>query len=414
MNVLLLVLQYPPDVNSTGMLMQQVANGLRARGHRVDVVTSVPHYDGFRVAPQHRGKWGEAAREEPGRVLRLPAIATGNKASMADRLLSYAAWGALSALGGATRSERYDVVFAINGGFFTGLSGRLVASLKGAPLVFNVQDVYPDVPVESGQLKAGMAVRVLEGMARVMYDAADVVTTITPGMAAKLESKGVPRSKIEVIPNFVDVDFIRPVPKDNSWSRRMGLHDKFVVAHAGNVGFVYDLSSVLDAAKALAHRREIVFLIVGEGAAKAGLQERAKREGIENVRFLPYQPREELPLMRGSCDVQLAVYRRGSARNSMPSKVYEIMASGRPVLASAEPESDLAQLIADAQCGLCVPPEDPQALAAGIQRLQEGPALSATLGKSGRSRAVDEYSRDVVVERYLALFARLAARGNRS
>lgn len=390
--------------------MEQVVRGLRARGHHVDVVTSVPHYDGFRVAKAYRRKPFEREPQRGGEVVRLPAIATGNKSSMADRLLSYGAWGVLSALGGAARRGDYDVILAPNGGFFTGVSGRFVSRLKGAPLVFNVQDLYPDVPLESGQLRAGGAVAALEAIARSMYRGADHIVAITEGMKQRLVAKGVPEAKVDVIPNFVDVDFITPLPKDNAWSRREGLHDKFVVAHAGNVGFVYDLDAMLDAAKMMEDDPRVVFLIVGEGAAKAGLQARAKELSLGNVRFLPYQPRDELPLMRAACDVQVALYKRNSARNSMPSKVYEVMASGRPLLASAEPESDLGQLVARAGCGLCVHPEDPKALVDALRRLKGEPALSAAMGKDGRAAAERDHSVAAVVQRYEAVLAKAARR----
>jgi colanic acid biosynthesis glycosyl transferase WcaI len=215
--------------------------------------------------------------------------------------------------------------------------------------------------------------------------------------------KQVPSHKVATIPNFVDVDFIRPYPKDNAFSRKHGLTARFVVTHAGNLGYVYDLDALLDVAQLVCAETGIQFLIVGDGVERARLEQRALRLGLHNVRFLPFQPREQLPYLRATSDVQLALYRDGSARFSMPSKVYEIMASGRPVLASADVDSDLWRLVSSTGCGLCVEPHQPEKLAAALLTLYRDPELRARMARRGRDEAVEAYSRDVIVSQYESL-----------
>ena len=166
---------------------------------------------------------------------------------------------------------------------------------------------------------------------------------------------------------------------------------------------MYDLDALLDVAHVLRHQADLQFLIVGDGVERARLQERAQTLGLDNVRFLPFQPRDRLPLLRAASDVQLALYRHGSARFSMPSKVYEIMASGRPVLASADADSDLWRLVTGTGCGVCVEPHRPEKLAAALLALYRDPALRARMARRGRDEAVRAYSRDAIVAQYEAL-----------
>src|SRR5262249_30347276 len=152
-----------------------------------------------------------------------------------------------------------------------------------------------------------------------------------------------------------------------------------------------DLETLLECANLLRDRPEVVFLIVGDGVARQRLVEKATTLGLNNVMFLPFQPRASLPLLRASGDVQLALYRPGAARFSMPSKVYEIMASGRPVLASAESGSDLWQLVTDARCGICIEPHSPRKLAAAIEALRVDPELRRRMGERGRTEVELNY-----------------------
>jgi colanic acid biosynthesis glycosyl transferase WcaI len=407
MRILLLIIQFPPDVNSTGLLMAQVAEGLREHGHEVTVITAFPHYEKFEVWPEYRGRLARRDTHNGVDVLRLWVYASGAKQRMIHRLLSYLSFNALAAIAGLLSRKPFDVVLCPNGSFFTGIAGSVVAWPRGIPVVYNVQDLYPDVPVRAGQLRNRRAIAALEKIERFMYGAAAHVTVIAPAFRENLLGKGVPAEKVSVIPNFVDTEFIRPLPKDNDFSRRHGLAHKFVISHAGNLGYVYDLETLLDAAALLRDERDIEFLIVGDGVAKGGLERKARALGLPNVRFLPFQPREQLPWLRATSDVQVSLYRRGAASDSLPSKIYEIMASGRPLLASAERDSDVWRLVGETQCGVCVEPESAAQLAEAILALYGDPERREAMALRGRRHAEESYSRQVVVERYHDLFRRL-------
>jgi colanic acid biosynthesis glycosyl transferase WcaI len=412
MRILLIIIQYPPDVNSTGLLMHQIFSELAGSGvarvhgegdYQVDVITSFPHYEHFAIWEEYRGKLYQQGEWEGLEVLRTWVYASGSKQNMMRRLVSYLSFNLLAAVAGLVRRRRYDVIFCTNGGFFSGLTGAVIGRLKGIPIVYNVQDLYPEVPVRAGQLSNKWAIRGLEQIERLMYRVADQISVITPSFRDNMVGKGVDPAKITVVPNFVDSSFIRPLPKDNAFSRQHGLVDRFVVSHAGNIGYAYDLGTLLEAAALLRGEREILFLIVGDGVAKAGLEARAAELGLENVRFLPFQPLEDLPWLRAASDVQVSLYAPGSASYSMPSKVYEIMASGRPLLASADPGSDIWNLITAAGAGICVEPEDAGRLAEAILRLYGRRDLGEEMGRCGREYAVSHYTKGSVVEQYRCL-----------
>ena len=411
MRILLIIIQFAPDVNSTGRLMSQVFGALRERGHEVDVITTFPHYEHFRVWDEYRGKLFERDEQDGMNVLRTWVYASGTKQNMLRRLASYLSFNFLATLAGIFRRRRYDVIFCPNGSFFTGITGTIIGRLKGAPVVYNVQDLYPEVPVRAGQLNSRWAIRGLELLERFMYRVASRLAVITPSFKENIVGKGVDPAKITVIPNFVDTEFIRPLPKDNDFSRKFGLADRFVVSHAGNIGYAYDLDTLLDAAALVAAEEDaedVLFLIVGDGVAKPELEEKAASMGLDNVRFLGFQPYEDLPWLRAASDVQVSLYKWGSSSYSMPSKVYEIMASGRPLLASGDPDSDVWNLVDATGCGICVEPENAGQLAAAVLTLYHDEEARQAMGRRGRRHAEECYSTEAVVAQYERLLRQIA------
>jgi colanic acid biosynthesis glycosyl transferase WcaI len=215
-----------------------------------------------------------------------------------------------------------------------------------------------------------------------------------------LRGKGVPEDKIEVIPNFADTDFIRPLEKANAFSQAHELTDKYVVLYAGNIGLSQGLEVILDAAELLRDQSDIVFLIVGQGARRNGLMAEAERRGLSNVQFLPLQPEADVPLIYASCDVALIPLRRGVTENSVPCKTYSIMAAGRPYIACVDRGSNVWKLTDAAGCGVCVEPEDGEALAEAVLWLQSEPAMARAMGRNGRGYVMRHFAREAITSRY--------------
>jgi colanic acid biosynthesis glycosyl transferase WcaI len=284
-----------------------------------------------------------------------------------------------------------------------------VARVRRAPLVFNVQDVFPDVAVELGVLTDARVIGVASRLEHVTYARADAVTVLSDDLrdnvAAKLPSGQ--RDKVRVIPNFVDTDIIRPRERDNAYRAELGITGKTVVMYAGNVGLSQSLDLVIDAAEALAGRDDVAFVINGGGAARADLEKRAA--GMANVHFADLQPKERLPEVLAAGDIHVVPLKRGLARSSVPSKTYSILAAGRPLVASVDEGTEVARVVERSEAGLAVPPDDSDAFTAAIRTLVEHPDDAARRGAAGR-RFVERWaSPSAVAEAYEALFAELAA-----
>ena len=407
MRILLVTIQFPPDTNTTGQLMLRLCGGLVRLGHEVTVLTSFPHYENFRVWDEYRGKVFQRSREHGMEIMRLLTYAPGKK-SMRNRLLNYVTFNTSAIAAGLFSCRQWDLVLCPNGSFFTGLTGWLLGKKNQRPFVYNVQDLYPEVPIRAGQLRNRYAIQCLRAIEKFMYQKAAHITVISSALRDALLSKGVPAEKISIIPNFVDTEFIRPLPKANKFAQQNGLSDKFVVLSAGNLGYVYDFDTMLDAAKMLCAHKDILFLVVGNGVRKTALEKKVQELKVDNVRFMPFQPYDDLPWLRASSDVQVSLYGNGAATESFPSKLYEIMASGRPLLASADAGSQIEQLVHSAECGLCVSPGDAKNLAASILKLYEDPSRGEAMGKRGRQYAQKNHSLQSVVADYHELLQKIA------
>ncbi len=407
MQILLLTTYFRPDVASTGIIMSTLADEFVAKGHQVTVLTSVPHYDVDRAWPEYSGKLIYKERSGSMQIYRISTRATQNRASVFQRLLNYASFSALSLFQGALL-PKYDVILVPSPPLSNGVIAGLISMLRGTPFVYNVQDIWPDVAIRAGVLKNRTMIRLLKTMESFVYRRAAGVAVISDGFKRNLLAKGVPDKKISVIPNFIDIDFVTPQPKDNSFSHKFQLANKFVVLFAGNMGFSQGLETVIDAAKLLEDVSEIQFLMVGNGSGRVQAETHLEGLALKNVRFLPFQPHEDLPSMYGAADICLIPLRRGFTNDSVPCKLFTIMAAGKPAVAAVDPGSDTWRLLERAKCGLCVEPETPQTIADAILYYYRNPLAASEAGTNARRFVEAEFDPAVLADNYLEAFARAA------
>jgi colanic acid biosynthesis glycosyl transferase WcaI len=295
-----------------------------------------------------------------------------------------------------------------------GIAGWLAARRWGVPFVFNIQDVFPDVAVELGAITNPTVIRAASALERWTYRRADAVTVLSDDLRDNLVAKirgTVPdaHDRVRVIPNFVDTVRITPAdPGAGGYRREFGLEGRRVVMYAGNVGLSQSLDLVLAAARKLADRTDVCFVINGGGSARDDLE--AAAAGLGNVRFVDYQPRERLPEVLAAGDVHVVPLRRGLARSSVPSKTYSILAAGRPVVASVDEGTEVARVVEEAGAGIAVPPDDPDAFTAAVAALVDDPARASAMGRAGRGFVERWVSPAAVAERYEALFQELRDR----
>ncbi|HEX2236765.1 MAG TPA: glycosyltransferase family 4 protein, partial [Actinomycetota bacterium] len=342
MKLVVLCPHFAPDVAPTGAVMTRIVWELGRRGHKIEVLTSLPWYREHRVEPGFEGRLVRWEDTPWGRVTRIHPFPTSNKRDLVRRALAFGGFSALAAALGA-RGADADGVLAMSPPLTLGLSGWAVARARGAPYVFNVQDVFPDVAIELGMLRSPALIAASRRLERLCYERADAVTVLGDDLRANVAAKVGRAEKVRVIPNFVDTEWITPRARANEYRARHGLEGRFVVMYAGNVGLSQSLELILEAARELARETEVAFVINGQGAARADLERRAR--DLDNVLFVDLQPEETLPDLLAAADVHVVPLKRGLARASVPSKTLSILAAGRPLVASVDPGSEIARLV---------------------------------------------------------------------
>jgi len=417
-NLLVICPHFDPDVAPTGVVMSRIAHELIARGNRLHVVTSLPWYQHHAIDAGWDGQLVRTERTDWGRISRVHPFPT-DKRNIPARALAFGGFTALATLVGAFGQVRPDAVLAMSPPLTLGLAGRIAATVRRAPLVFNIQDVFPDVAIELGLLSGDRVIRGARALERVSYRISDAVTVLSDDLAENVRAKitiglegeraQVQAEKVRVIPNFVDTNAIRPAARENSYREQYGLIGKKVVMYAGNVGFSQSLNLVLDAARSFeASRPDVVFVINGGGSARPDLERDAAQ--LPNVRFVDMQPIERLPEVLAAGDIHVVPLRAGLAWSSVPSKLYSILAAGRPIVASVDPGTEVERTIERARAGIAVPPDDSRAFASALGELIDDSDRADSMGASGRLFVERWASPSAVAESYENLFAELIGR----
>jgi glycosyltransferase involved in cell wall biosynthesis len=314
-----------------------------------------------------------------------------------------------SAIVKSLRIRTPDVVVALTDPPIVGLAALATARRANVPFVFVCEDIFPEVAMLLEDFHSSSVNRALAQVNRFLVRAATRIVALGDTMKRRLvEGKGADPSKVAIIHNWADCSAVAPGSRDNAFARRHGLVAKFVVLHAGNIGLAQDLDIALHAAEQLRDRSEIVFVFVGEGAKKDDLQERAHRRNLRNVMFLPFQPREAMAESYATADIALISLKRGLSGVIVPSKVYNVLASGRPCVAAVEDDCEVADIIRRHSCGYVVSPGAAVDLGARVLELAQDRRKAEELGARAR-RAALQFDRPRQVAAYDALFREVAA-----
>lgn len=389
---------YWPDTGATGQLLTELAEDLVSRhGMQVTVVAGYP--------PSVPGRLAKEEVRNGVRIVRARGT-TFSQRAFAGRAANYVSYF-LSALWIAVRLPKQDVTVALTDPPIIGLAALAARPRRG--MVFYCQDIFPQVAGLLEDFQSDGVNYVLERLNRYLVRQAKRIVSLGDTMSARLiEGKGADPAKITVIHNWADTTAIEPSTKDNDFARAHGLAQRFVVLHAGNIGLSQNLDVVLDAAAILKPRTDIVILFIGDGNRRAALERDARARGLDNVRFLPYQPRESLRWTYATSDVCLVSLRPGLAGYIVPSKIYPILAAGRPYIAAVETATEVAALTDRHRCGVIVTPGDATALAAAIGKLAGDPGEREAMGRRART-AAELFSRDRQVAAHAEILQRLAA-----
>ena len=392
---------YWPGVEATAYLLSQLCEEL-ADDFEITVVTGHLHgHDGLPDEEVHNGV----------HIVRVRSTAF-DRTQLHLRAANYASYLGDSILK-ALRCPRPEIVLCMTDPPIVGDIGLVVARRFGVPLLVISQDVFPEVAVRLERLENPVLIGALRGLVGLYLRRADRIVAIGETMKQRLEEKGAPAERIAVIPNWVDTKAVQPQPHDNPWATKNKLAGKFVVMHSGNVGHAQDLDTLVRAATFLRDVEDLWIVVVGFGARHAEIVELAERLDLDDsrVRFRPYQAREVLSDSLSAARIHFVGLAKGLSGFVVPSRLYGILAAGRPVIVGADADSETARLVSEIGCGIVVPPGRPELVATAIRDAYDGRFDLEEMGARGRAYVVAEADRDVAVGRYRALLKDLAASG---
>lgn len=391
MKILFLTDNFPPEGNAPATRTYEHAVQWVKSGNVVTVITTAPNFPEGKVFEGYKNHWYSVEEMDGIRVVRVKTYITANE-GFAKRTLDYMSFMVSGFLVGLFQ-KRPDVIIGTSPQFFTVCAAWVLSMFRWRPFVFELRDLWPASIKAVGALDDSFAIKVLERLELFLYRRATAIVSVTESFRTELIERGIDEKKIFVVINGVDLSKYTPREKDTALLNEFALAGKFVVGYIGTHGMAHALHRILEAAEILLDRPEIVFLLVGGGAQRDVLEKQAKSMKLENVRFIPRQPKEMMPQIWSLCDVSLIQLKDDPLfRFVIPSKIFESMGMGLPIIFSL-PFGEASQIIIDTGSGLVIPPEQPEQLAETVLELYEKTELLSKYADDS-AKAAAGYSRE--------------------
>ncbi len=405
MKILFLADNFPPERNAQASRVYERACFWVKWGHDVSVLTCAPNFPEGKVYAGYANSWYQTEEMSGIRTIRVKTFMAANAGTVL-RIVDFLSFMTAALVAGIFQ-PRPDVIAATSPQFFAAVAACALAWIRRVPFVMEVSDLWPDSVAAVGAMKKGFALRMVEKLELFMYRRAERVVPLTHSFKRNLVSRGVPAGKIDVVINGVDLGRYAPRPRNRSVAEKWGIPaDEFVIGYLGTHGMAHALGNVLEAAER--SRPGIRWLLVGTGAEREKLAAQAERRGLRNVTMIPAQPKECMPDVWSLCDVALIHLRNAPLFETViPSKIFEAMGMGLPILFCC-PRGEGSQIVEDAGAGICVAPEDPEALASAAARLCSDVVLTREFAKRSLD-AAPRYSREKQARDYLNVLERAIA-----
>jgi colanic acid biosynthesis glycosyl transferase WcaI len=406
MRILVLGINHAPEPVGIGPYTAGMVAALAAAGHQVRLVTAHPYYPAWRVDPAGARPWYHRERQGSVDIWRCP-LYVPRAPSGARRIAHHLSFAiaALAPMAAAVVRFRPELVLTIAPSLLSVPLARLAAWLAQARLWIHVQDFEVEAAFATGLLNgAGCIARLAHRFERASLGSAQLVSSISPQMCRRLEQKGVPPDRVTEFRNWADTDRITPTAHASGYRSEWGLGNRHVALYSGNIGNKQGIEILVEVARRLVAREDIVFVVCGEGPYRAQLEARAA--GLSNLQFRPLQPAEQMGALLGLASVHLLPQCAGAADLVLPSKLGNMLASGRPIVATAAPGTGIAQEVAG--CGLITPPGDAAAMAGAVVSLIDDGQRAAAMGAAGRRRAEACWSRSTILDGFLQRVQALA------
>ena len=409
MRILFLTENFPPEGNAAASRVFERARYWAQWDHHVTVITTVPNFPSGKIYDGYENRWRQIEMMDGIRVVRVKTFIAANEGFLL-RTLDFLSF-MLTSVPVGLFEEKPDVVVATSPQFFTAVGGWLLGGLRRVPFVMELSDLFSASVIAVGAMKRSPYVRLIEVLERFIYHRSTAIVALTDAFKEDLVWQGVDPAKIFVVINGVDLPRYGKRPRNSELASEFGLTSHFVVGYLGTHGMAHGLESVLDAAQIIRDDDRVRFLLVGAGAAKAKLVEDAATRKLSNVIFIPLQPKARVPEVWSLCDVALIHLKNDPVfRTVIPSKIFEAMAMGLPLLASI-PNGEAAKIIEREKAGIVVPPGDAVALSAAVVKMRDEPD---TL-RSFAARSLDAapaYSREQQAENMIRVLESVVRRRN--
>lgn len=388
MKVLVLSQNYVPEEQNA--YHHELTAGLVSKDHDVTMLTAFPHYGKDRVYDGYRRKIFQRENIEGVKVIRTWVYANSRKTFL-PRIINYASFCLSSLLFGLFFINRMDVVYTSIPPLPLGITGFFLSKVKRARFVVSIQDIYPLAAVQLGALRNRYLINFFEKMEKWIYKRAAHIVVISDAFRENIISKEVPPLKVTVISNWANPKFIKPMPKNNSFREEIKVGSLFTLIYSGGLTYNSNLEPIIYAADIL-RNEPFAFIIVGEGVLKQKLMQLSEEKQLTNLQFRTFVPLKRYPEVLCAADMNIVTLNNRATLISVPSKIYKQMASGRPILAISSPENELARLVIKSECGLLVPPDNPDKLVEALRWAASHPKELNQMGVNARRYLIENHS----------------------
>ena len=373
-------------------------------GHTVTVITCAPNHPQGNVYDGYRNQWYQSETTDGITVVRVWTFITANEGFF-KRTLNYISY-MCSAIVASLVLPKADVVLSTSPQFFNGLAGYFVSKLKRIPWVLEIRDLWPESIVAVGAIKNSAIITMLEWVEQFAYRHADRIVPVTDSFKTYMVNKGIEAEKIVVVKNGVDLAQYAPCEGASQLADDLGIQGRFVVSYFGTHGMAHHLETIFHAAERLRNAKNIVFLMVGDGAERQALVKIRDKMALGNVMMLDQQPKSRMRELWALSDISLVLLKKSDLfKTVIPSKIFESLAMAKPIILGVEGES--ADLIQEAQAGMCIEPEEAEALAACVLELSQNPEQGRQLGRNGRHYVREHFDRIVLARKLSSLLETL-------
>jgi glycosyltransferase involved in cell wall biosynthesis len=390
MHILFLSHYFPPEVNAPASRTYENTREWINSGHKVTIITCAPNHPNGVLYPGYHNRLWQWDEKDGIRVLRVKTYLSANKGFL-KRIMNYVSY-MISVICFCFMVKNVDIVVSTSPQFFCGLAGYFVSRIKNKHWVLEIRDLWPESIVAVGAIKSGWIVNILESIETFMYRRADRIVALTEAFKRHINKRGVSEERITVIKNGADLSQFIVLPRNNAFRENFDFNGNFIASFVGTHGMAHGLETVFKAAEILRLRKDITFLLVGDGSERDRLLQLKEDMRLSNVIMLPQQKKEKMPEIIAASDACMVLLKKQDLfKTVIPSKMFEAMAMERPIIHGVEGESKA--IIEEADCGICIEPENAQELADSIVRLYNDRNLANKLGKNGKNYVTQFYDR---------------------